>query len=139
MDDLLAAIGLAVVVALFCWDHWQMRSRVRICGDGNCLFRALAYPHGSHKVVRECVVQHVEKHLDYYNGFLEDGQLKEMRKDGVWGDEVCLAAFADCTGIPVYVHDSANFGLVSAYETKKKNSLPPRYLLFDGKHYDVYA
>ena len=71
---------------------------VRIDGDGNCLFRAVAWqtPTGedSHGELRQLSVDHVEAHAAVYSEFAVDvpNWVKEMRKDRAWGDNTALKA-----------------------------------------------
>ncbi|BFZ53191.1 hypothetical protein PYCC9005_000214 [Savitreella phatthalungensis] len=74
-----------------------------ISGDGNCLFRALADQLGEeidkdrHRQIRYDVVQYLRDRPDEFSFFVEedyDGYLDRMGKDGVYGDNLEIVAFA---------------------------------------------
>ena len=117
-------------------------------GDGNCMFRALAYPHEDHhNVVRACVVCHMrERWQEDYAPFVDaaerDTYLDAMARDGTWGDELVLRAFARLTNTPVRVHAAAPpHALLSSYgedgDPLRVRTAPPRTLSYDGAHYNV--
>tara|TARA_B110000046_G_C12962566_1_gene385191 strand:- start:434 stop:859 length:426 start_codon:yes stop_codon:yes gene_type:complete len=124
---------------------------VRMAGDGNCLFRALAHPHGDHRVVRACVVRHMRErwHADYapFVDARERGTyLDAMAEDGTWGDELVLRAFARLARVPVRVHAAEPpHPLLSAYgedgrapsARRRAAAAAARALTYDGAHYDV--
>lgn len=108
----------------------------RVRGDGNCLFRALAYPRGDHRTVRACVVRHMRARWKQFEPFVpedvRDVYLAEMARDGVWGDHLVIEAFCDAANASVVVH-SPSGGFVSEHGAGGTT----RHLLFDGAHYDV--
>ncbi|KAJ1720267.1 hypothetical protein LPJ53_005085 [Coemansia erecta] len=89
----------------------QLRSLNLYCkdmvGDGNCLFRALSDQHhgtpASHALVRQEICDHMLDHPDDFRPFLleeDEGQcdfddyVENMRRDGVYGGNMELVAFA---------------------------------------------
>jgi hypothetical protein len=116
--------------------------RVRVPGDGNCLFHALGHPRISHYVVRHYVVAYVAANWQRYEPFIDaeqrGGYLKRMGANGVWGDELTIDAFARCAKVCVRVFDNATGRLISSYGDEFLHR--PRSLFFmlvyDGFHYD---
>ncbi|CAF2362272.1 unnamed protein product [Brassica napus] len=91
-------------------DHDRLRNRlelfdfaeVRVPGDGNCQFRALAdqlYKTADrHKHVRRQIVKQLKSCPDSYEGYVPmdfSEYLKKMSRSGEWGDHVTLQAAAD--------------------------------------------
>ncbi|CAD5164074.1 unnamed protein product [Musa acuminata subsp. malaccensis] len=91
-------------------DHQRLTERLRLYdlvdlkvqGDGNCQFRALAdqlyRSPEHHKFVRQQVVDQLRSHPEIYDGYVPmsyDDYLKKMSKNGEWGDHVTLQAAAD--------------------------------------------
>lgn len=110
--------------------------------DGNCMFHALAYPHGNHHTVRARVVQHVRDRWALYQPFVPTAEratyLRDMSQSGTWGDELMLQAFSSAAEIPVCVHDRQSPDVVlSSYGIGTWPAIKTRHLLFDGVHYDV--
>ena len=67
-------------------------------GDGNCLFRAIAFQaYGDqklHKLVRQRCVDYIHTERKYFNDFIEGGvsgmdeYLARKCIDGTWGDDI---------------------------------------------------
>ncbi|CAK9168332.1 unnamed protein product [Ilex paraguariensis] len=91
-------------------DHEPLSARLttyslvelRIEGDGNCQFRALADQlfrnPDYHKHVRKEVVKQLKHFRKLYEGYVPmkyKSYLKKMKKLGEWGDHVTLQAAAD--------------------------------------------
>ncbi len=86
----------------------------RSIGDGNCLFHSLAdqinYHFGAiwgpqnmdHIKLRADTCAHIEKHMDFFGGFLEE-TLDEKKQDGTWGGNVDIAAIADMYNVAVEI------------------------------------
>ena len=114
---------------------------VRVAGDGNCLFRALAHAvHLDHATVRSALTEHVAAHWSSrYEQFVPEcdraSYLCRMRRHGTWGDELMLAAFAAVFCRTVVVHRSDSFAEVARYGDARAVTR----VLFDGSHYDVLA
>lgn len=112
---------------------------VRIQGDGNCMFRALAHgSHRSHQQVRHEVAEWMNHHWEKDCApFLSDeernGYLSRMRRDGTWGGELELSAYHRLTGDTVCVWDASR-SLVQSYGNKGDDDAV--HLLFHGCHYD---
>lgn len=82
-------------------------------GDGNCLFRALSDQyHGSdkqHREVRQQVCQYLRDNEEEYQYFVEDDRSFEqhvscMERDGTYGGNMELAAFARLSGVDIKVY-----------------------------------
>ena len=118
----------------------------RVRGDGNCLFRALAYPRGDHRTVRACVVRHMRARWKQFEPFVpedvRDVYLAEMARDGVWGDHLVIEAFCDAAS-SVYELLSRNFltaygtyafpgmilqGVLKGLELRKLSSPQPKHM-----------
>ncbi|CAL9776380.1 unnamed protein product [Musa acuminata subsp. burmannicoides] len=99
-------------------DHQRLTERLRLYdlvdlkvqGDGNCQFRALAdqlyRSPEHHKFVRQQVVDQLRSHPEIYDGYVPmsyDDYLKKMSKNGEWGDHVTLQAAADSYGVKIFI------------------------------------
>ncbi|KAH0895365.1 hypothetical protein HID58_044933 [Brassica napus] len=99
-------------------DHDRLRNRlemfdfaeVRVPGDGNCQFRALAdqlYKTADrHKHVRKQIVKQLKASPDSYEGYVPmefSDYLKKMSRSGEWGDHVTLQAAADAYRVKIVV------------------------------------
>ena len=89
----------------------------KVLGDGNCLFRAVAYQtpegEGSYPRLRAAAVQEVQEHLDFFGDFFdEDFQLQpwldEVSRDRGWGDNFALLALCNVLGRPAVIWRSAS-------------------------------
>jgi len=113
--------------------------RVAILGDGNCLFRALAYPSNDHIFVREHIMRHIRNNWDTYRNFLEHSEQRDYiengQRNGVWGDELCISAYSDTARVAVHVYDTTSKRLIRRYGTQHSKSVT--YLLYNGSHYDT--
>ena len=107
--------------------NWPIKSStlqvVPIYGDGNCLFRALAWwryagKDDQYKKVRKEVVDWVAKNTDAplsYPGdsrmldeVLDEDWVNEMKKDGVYGDDVVIRGAATLYGVNIFMACSIN-------------------------------
>ncbi|XP_031505035.1 OVARIAN TUMOR DOMAIN-containing deubiquitinating enzyme 11-like isoform X2 [Nymphaea colorata] len=77
-------------------------AELRIEGDGNCQFRALAdqlyHNPDYHKYVRKQIVKQLKHNQKLYEGYVPmeyKPYLKMMKRSGEWGDHVTLQAAAD--------------------------------------------
>lgn len=123
----------AVVIPEGAW------SKVRVVGDGNCLFRALAHPTGHHAALRRELVGHMRREWARYAHFVaeeeRDDYLADMARAGTWGDELVLLAFSECRGVRVRVHDAhPPHKVISEYGVQHPIT---HRLLYDGEHYDT--
>ena len=90
-----------------------------IIGDGNCLFRCLAFysPEGqdSHNKTRLSLMNFLKKFHQHFQISHRDIDIFEyceiMSRDGEPGDELCLAAFCAMTNQPVLVYTLKNSGM----------------------------
>jgi hypothetical protein len=99
-------------------DHERLRNRlemfdfteVKVPGDGNCQFRALAdqlYKTADrHKHVRRQIVKQLKSRPDSYQGYVPmdfSDYLRKMSRSGEWGDHVTLQAAADAYRVKIVV------------------------------------
>jgi hypothetical protein len=97
-------------------DHQRLLDRLdlyglteqKIKGDGNCQFRALSdqlyRTPEHHKFVRKSVVTQLKTTPDAYSNYVPMkyiDYLKNMAKNGEWGDHVTLQAAADYYGVKI--------------------------------------
>jgi hypothetical protein len=80
----------------------------KIKGDGNCQFRALSdqlyRTPEHHKFVRKSVVTQLKTTPDVYSNYVPmkyTDYVKNMGKNGEWGDHVTLQAAADYYGVKI--------------------------------------
>ncbi|KAM0938937.1 putative ubiquitinyl hydrolase 1 [Dioscorea sansibarensis] len=100
-------------------DHQRLLDRLqlyelvelKVQGDGNCQFRALADQFyrtpEHHKFVRQQVVNQLKSHPEIYEGYVPmayDEYLEKMC--GEWGDHVTLQAAADSYGVKMVIFTS---------------------------------
>lgn len=96
-----------------------------------------------HVRVREKTASHIEDAWDdHYRHFLSEDEQKnyrrDMRRDGNWGDELVLSAFAAVYQRPVVVHDRRTLAVVRTYgEAFLGGRRPPRRVAFSTGHYDA--
>ncbi|KAK9806216.1 hypothetical protein WJX72_005737 [[Myrmecia] bisecta] len=81
-----------------------------MAGDGNCQFRSVSFGlYGDpqhHRSVRLKAVQYMRAHKDDFQCFVGESfqeYVRNMAKDGSWGDELTLRAISDSYGIVVNV------------------------------------
>lgn len=109
-------------------------------GDGNCLFWSLGYSENvSPSEVRARTVSYVGREWDnHFRHFLthreQETYLHNMRRNGVWGDELILSAFAQVYGRRVVVHDRRTLGVRSVYGDCHAKTVR---VAFSGCHYDA--
>ncbi|KAL0842566.1 hypothetical protein Bca101_015811 [Brassica carinata] len=99
-------------------DHERLRNRlelfdfaeVKVPGDGNCQFRALAdqlYKTADrHKHVRRQIVKQLKASPESYEGYVPmkfSEYLRKMSRSGEWGDHVTLQAAADVYRVKIVV------------------------------------
>ena len=115
---------------------------VTIRGDGNCLFRAFAFPNQEHVAVRARLVEHVQNNWETYRDFIEsteqESYVSSMNDDGTWGDELMLCAFAQTFNEHVIVV-SAEEDHRPIREYAQSNALRTRTLTYDGCHYNLLS
>lgn len=127
--------------------------------DGNCLFSAIAHQLFGRRrlahVVRALTVNYIELHKDDYKLYFEgdsafNDYVKEMKKHGVWGDELCISAAARCFCVDIHVISSVegqwyhsflhnNIPLSATNQEKVQKGLPPVSLFLayqNPVHYD---
>ena len=119
--------------------------KVRITGDGNCLFRAVGhclnhYTEHDHKILRKMAHDWcLENQSDIT---LSDSQISEIGKDGVFGSDVSLRALADRLKITIKVVYELSKTLGQDEQTYNPTTGRPKevvYLYFSirGSHYDA--
>lgn len=122
--------------------RYRAATVVRVVGDGNCLYRALAHPDADHVRVRARVARHIDAHWEArYRHYVPEPERARYRRsvghDGVWGDELSLRAYADAEDARVQVYDAHTRRCVAEYGPA--DAVPPKRLVYDGTHYDALA
>lgn len=118
--------------------------RIRdVSNDGNCLFRAVSDQlYGSedaHLKLRERACDYLVEHKDHYQYFIDDEQsfddyISEMRRDGVWADNLELQAISMSCSVNIRVHQSGK----PSYDIRNHSgkSAPVIHLSYHfGEHY----
>ena len=128
--------------------------KVKIIGDGNCLFRCFSYflynNQNLHYKVRLNVVKYITNNWNTYQNFILGNQYYKniingndyellMSQNGIYGNEIEIKAFAEMYNIQVSVHsNNAN----DIYSFGNNSSSQKLMLLFDGNfdsgHYDIF-
>lgn len=121
---------------------------VEMDGDGNCLFRSVAHQiyldEDRHYELRLQCVQHLEKHADRFSSFYAGNfqeYLKNMKKLGVWGDDIEIKALEEMTDRLIYIYSSHSETiepLVTNFDEKEiMKDVKPIILSYHGKnHYN---
>lgn len=116
-------------------------------GDGNCLFRAMSdqlYGDGgaAHARVRAQVVSYMRDNSSYFAMFLGggsegrswEGYLNRMARDGVYGDNPEIVAFANFYGVNVVIYQSEHLFVVSCQNAT--SSTPAMHIAYhEWEHY----
>lgn len=99
-----------------------------IKGDGNCLFRSLSDQYygdngDRYAEVRATVVQYMEEHAEFFEMFFGgkgtetwDSYIRRMAKDGVYGDNLEIVAFARRYQANVVIYQNDFMYIVSCME-----------------------
>ena len=101
---------------------------VKMVGDGNCQFRAIADQlFGSqehHKLTRSVAIAHMKKNADFFGIYFETpteytSYLRDMARSRTWGDELTLRASVEAFGCVAHVvtSESSNWYLVYTPES----------------------
>ncbi|KAK9862238.1 hypothetical protein WJX84_002419 [Apatococcus fuscideae] len=135
-------------------------TRVRIRGDGNCLFRALA--RGHHQLLagqagsleeaderlaaqklRSCVCRELRSRQADIEPFLDDdfgSYVRRMESDAVWGGEPELAVAPHCLLRPIDVFTQRRMGpleQISSYGDEYRPAAAVSLFFHQGGHYDL--
>jgi len=90
----------------------QGRRIESVLGDGNCLFRSLAFilheNQDMHVKTREDITHFIKQHKQKFQPYLTQGRnidrhLQNMAKDGTWGTQVELLGAATFYKVPIYI------------------------------------
>ena len=122
--------------------------RYRIPGDGNCLFRAVAFllklnQDQSHSCLREAVVCWMKVHVqELINKHLieSEDEIESISKIGSWPGVACVASLANMLGVNINVYFGGDEGPVDiqCFQPEKENASETLKLvyMYDG-HYDA--
>ena len=110
-----------------------------VSGDGNCLFRALSHQFydttGQYLFLRNACCVYIEENANLFMPFDIDipMYLKELKKDGVWGDGIALYAFAlaNICNIIIYYYPDVEFHTIEIPDSVRTINLA----FVDGNHY----
>ena len=131
--------------ALGKWDMvFPPASRYCIQGDGNCQFRALSWAcYGSecrHAEVRETVCQYMQQNMDKYKDCMTSSQyVDDMRRQGTFGDQLTLQAFADSYRTNLLVLDDDEQATLVQASRAPKDSKYMTLLFERGNHYNAVS
>ena len=124
----------------------MMMQVVRVAGDGDCLFHALARFDGSDGgALRIDVAEYMEAHAMEQHGF-EEARLREAGKlrASAWGGHTAIVAFSLLKTVRVKVHTrNDETGAVVVEEVSHASifgdaTMPVQHILYNGKdHYDA--
>lgn len=123
---------------------------IKIVGDGNCLFRALAFhlfqDESQHPSIRELICDYIEHNKNNFcDFFFEDkvsainktsfflNYINEMRKPGVYGDNACLYGFSKIFQAKIHIIQHKREKIVIQDENSNYNK--EFFLLFHQQHY----
>jgi hypothetical protein len=121
---------------------------VEMDGDGNCLFRSVAHQiyldEDRHYELRLQCVQHLEKHADRFGSFYPGNfkeYLRNMKKSGVWGDDLEIKALEEMTDRLIHIYSSHSDviePLITNFDEKEMmKDVQPIILSYHGKnHYN---
>ncbi|KAG0054997.1 hypothetical protein BGZ83_009872 [Gryganskiella cystojenkinii] len=99
-------------------------------GDGNCLFRACADQFTGtdkdHAILRQEVCSYIEQNADHFVAFLDnetvEAHVAQMRKNGTYGGNIELVAFARMKRIDVRVYQPGFIYVIEGVDVKKEGS-----------------
>ena len=118
--------------------YQQYRKLREIKGDGNCLFRALAYfAYGTeelHDTMRRLLVKFVKMNTEIFRPYvfhktLED-HIDNMQHNRKWGTQVELIASASLFEMDVFILTDTYGATCSQYRWMKYSPIDPRKLTF---------
>ena len=122
-------------------------ARVKMEGDGNCQFRALAWnvykDAEQYSVVRRLATEHIEKRRGEFEIYFDSPQafdkwLREMKRDRTWGDELTLRAACDVLGMKIHVVQSTAANWYLVYEPEVKQTKRMVFISYISPvHYDA--
>lgn len=124
-----------------------------VTGDGNCLFRALSdqyYGDGGsgHRKIRAMTMDYMENNPSEFEMFMLDESLTQhitrMRKDGTFGDQAEIVAFARTTNVNISIHQRDTEPLLirpdgGSCETKYNRSEPSQTLHIAYHYWEHYS
>ncbi|KAF9185041.1 hypothetical protein BGZ51_002983 [Haplosporangium sp. Z 767] len=101
-------------------------------GDGNCLFRACADQYygseSDHGSLRTEVCRYIEGHAEHFKSFLDnvtvDAHVSQMRKNGTYGGNIELVAFARMKKVDIKVYQPGYIFVIEGVDVKKEGSSP---------------
>lgn len=124
-------------------------------GEGNCLFRAIAYQaYGDedlHKLVRQKCMDYILSEKEYFKDFIIGGNdssveayVQRKRKNGVWGDDVEIQAMSEIYNRPMEIYAYSDRPMRTFHEImqfqnheQESHEMEPFRLSYHGKsHYN---
>lgn len=122
-------------------------ARVKMEGDGNCQFRALAWnvykDAEQYALIRRQATEHIEKRRGEFEIYFDsprafDKWLREMKRDRTWGDELTLRAACDVLGMKIHVVQSTAANWYLLYEPETQVSKRMVFISYISPvHYDA--
>ncbi|CAD51913.1 hypothetical protein PFAG_02479 [Plasmodium falciparum Santa Lucia] len=122
---------------------------IEVIGDGNCLFRSISrnlfHKQKYHMYVRKKCVEYMINYKEEYSIYFENNEfqqyIKNMSKNGYWGDELCIKATADAFDCIIYIITSTLENWHLKYESKNNNGMYKKcvFLAYSSPtHYDCF-
>jgi len=121
----------------------------RVGADGNCLFRAVADQvygdEAAHGIVRKAATDLMAFDHAFFAQFVDGyfaADLRSMRADGTWGDDLEVQALADVYSRPLVIYgfsEAAGAARLRAFKAARAPAAPApplRLSFFLGGHYD---
>ena len=107
------------------------------------MFHSLGHPRITHREARRIATEHMRSHWMEYEDFVpavdRDTYLRDMRRDGTWGDHLTAHAFSEATRTPVTIVDPSQH-VITVFQPGGGGGLVRDdgiRLIFDGCHYDA--
>lgn len=125
---------------------------IEITGDGNCLYRALAYliyeDEGCYQTVKNCILDYIELKKEFFGNFILGGvenlniYLNLKRREGIWGDDIEIQAFTEIYKKGVCIC-GGNMNIIKSFHEfnnvkERRNFFVENvFLMFSNEHYNA--
>lgn len=134
------------------YNFEEVFDRIRIEGDGNCLFRAIRYclkgTEKNHELLRKKVCQHLKDNENEYKTLYQPRKgvnsfkkyLELLNKDGTWGDHLEISVLAELYNFNVIIYKPNSLEVHSEHIGEDSfDSTPLFHLEFENyNHYNVF-
>jgi len=117
---------------------------VRMRGDGNCLFRAIAHQvYGDpemHDEVRKRCIEYMEKERDHYSQFVSEDfneYIARKKKDKCYGNNMEIQAITEIFNRPIEVYAYGQTDPINIFHNSyQTDNSPMRLSYHHGNHYN---